>query len=99
MSIQNNNIANELTKITGITWRLSDDGHTYQMAPIDMHKVLVLYTTFQNMGVAHTGETDPNGYIIAKLKPEQATKFISNPEQTADLADELKNAGRLGRGI
>lgn len=95
MSIQNSDpISDKLTAITGIKWRMSEDGQTYQMAPIDMHKVLVLYTAFQDMGIAHSGETDAIGHIIVKLSPESAAKLINNPEQSAGLAEQLITAGR-----
>lgn len=84
----------ELSTITDIKWRMSKDGQSYQMAPVDMHKTEMLYTLFKKMGITPHAETDPNGYIITKLDPEMAEKFTSSPEQTAGLAEELENAAK-----
>lgn len=86
--------SHELSTITGIKWRMSKDGQSYQMAPVDMHKTEMLYTLFKKMGITPHAETDPNGYIITKLAPEMAEKFTSSPEQTAGLAEELENAAK-----
>lgn len=85
--------SHELSTITGIKWRISEDSQSYQMAPVDMHKIQVLDKCLVSLGIRYQIDADDNGFAV-KLSPEKVATFINSPEQTAGLANELANAAR-----